>query len=271
MQGKALCEFQGAALCSSDESEMDAVANLAARLRAQGVKYAPRIPVLPRHVHEGDMFGEDLTRLDVPVGYSKSNVGPAWFPLTKSPCMMVLGDDREALDAYSAAMNVYLSQAYGMEFRVLDPNASLGSVDNMNVCQTAEELAILVDELTSSDAPAPKLVLCTSIVHLMTALDAERARKIQAYFESEQFVGKTNLIVVSETWRVRALYDKWFKVLSAQGNGVWVGNGFADQSIIKPVQMKPAYRLPIRKDEGYVVMFGACDSVRLLTSNVEDE
>ena len=271
MQGKALCEFQGAALCPSGESEMDAVADLAARLRTQGVKYAPRIPVLPRHVHEGDMFGEDLTRLDVPVGYSKNNVGPAWFSLVKSPCMMVLGDDREALDAYSAALNVHLSQSYGMDFRVFDPDASLGSVDNMNVYQTSEELAMLVDELTNPDTSAPKLVLCTSVVHLMSALDADHARKIQAYFEGEQFVGKTSLIVVSETWRVRTLYDKWFKVLSAQGNGVWVGNGFADQSIIKPAQMKPAYRLPIRKDEGYVVMFGACDSVRLLTSKVEDE
>ena len=185
--------------------------------------------------------------------------------------MMVLGDDREALDAYSAALNVHLSQSYGMDFRVFDPDASLGSVDNMNVYQTSEELAMLVDELTNPDTSAPKLVLCTSVVHLMSALDADHARKIQAYFEGEQFVGKTSLIVGSETWRVRTLYDKWFKVLSAQGNGVWVGNGFADQSIIKPAQMKPAYRLPIRKDEGYVVMFGACDSVRLLTSKVEDE
>lgn len=267
--GKALCEFQGAALCPEEMTVSEAVAGLAERLIGQMSVRAPRIPVLPRYVHAEDMYGEDRSKLDVPVGYSKDAVGPVWFPLARSSCMLVLGDDRESLDAYTRELGAHITQTYGMDTCILDPDASLGATDDINVYQEADELAGAVDELVDEAASVPKMVLCTSVVHLMAALDAEHARKLQAYIENERFAGRTGFIVASEMWRVRALYDKWFKVLCAQGSGVWVGNGFADQSIIKPAQMKPAYRLPMRKDEGYRVLFGTCDTVRLLTSAKE--
>ncbi len=63
---------------------------------------------------------------------------------------------------------------------------------------------------------------------------------------------------------MRQAYDPWYKSLSAYGNGVWIGNGMSDQTVFRMAQASAEYRKPLPRSEGFYVMRGAIEGVRLI-------
>ena len=72
------------------------------------------------------------------------------------------------------------------------------------------------------------------------------------------------VVAASELWRTTSLYARWYKALSAQGNGVWVGTGFYDQSVLRFTQVSSEQRKRIAVSDGFVAIRGNATAVRLV-------
>ena len=77
------------------------------------------------------------------------------------------------------------------------------------------------------------------------------------------------LLFATEMWRVKSMYQDWYKVASAYGNGVWVGSGFADQTMFKFSRALPEYRQPAARSDGFLAMRGSVVPVRLVEATDE--
>ena len=87
---------------------------------------------------------------------------------------------------------------------------------------------------------------------------------LQGYLATERDAGRRYLVAATEMWRVKGLYQDWYRVLSAYGNGVWVGGGFADQTIFGFGRPQPEYRKAAGRSDGFLVVRGSVEGVRLL-------
>lgn len=269
--GKSIFEFQGASIGKPGEPDMVGIEALAERLQtATQLRCAP-IPVLPQRVTPHEMGSSSCTSTLLPVGYSKASVGPVSFDVSKSPYMLVLGNDIDSIAMYLRGVREMLAQASeqsGVTYYMIDLQHVLGEADDKRVIQSEAGAVAILDGIEKLARPCDVLIL-TSVAQIMAALPQDAAKALQDYIAQERGVAQTRIVASSELWRVRSLYDPWYKVLSAYGNGVWVGSGFADQTIFKFSRALPEYRQPAARSDGYLAMRGAVTSVRLVEATDE--
>lgn len=271
--GKQLLEFQGASMCEPHENPLAIVESLAREIEASSDARAPEIPQLPERVHVSDM-GIAATAHRLPVGYAKRGIAPVYFDVQKSPYFLVLGNENGPIDRYLRGLREALSQAPGVSYRFIDMQQLLANVAaDKNVLVSLAEVEAFMAGLVAGELSCD-VVVFTSITQTMASLSPAMAQKLQDYLCEERGLGKTSFVCASELWRVRTVYDAWYKVITAYGNGLWVGSGFADQAVFHFARALPEYRQPAGRSDAFLTVRGDVTWVRLLESvdeSIEDE
>ena len=90
-------------------------------------------------------------------------------------------------------------------------------------------------------------------------------------YAKEQGKGVTGIVAATEMWRGKSLYDEWYKVITAYGNGLWVGSGFSEQTLFRFSRVLPEFRAPAATDDAFFAMRGDVTSVRLVSPTDEGE
>ena len=269
--GKTIYEFQGASVGKDAAETAERIASVSADAAAKTPVRAAAIPVLPERVHADDMglHAGDAAKTLVPIGYSKSDVAPVHFPLAKSPFMLVLGNDVDGIGRYLRGMRETLECSADATYLFIDPDGVMGPrAAGDDVVSTIDDAAMALSDVISG-VRKPDILVFSSIAQTMANLPASVAQQLQDYIAKEQCVGKVGIVAATEMWRVKSIYQDWYKVLSAYGNGVWVGSGFADQTVFRFARALPEYRMPAARSDGYYAMRGNVWGVRLV--EMEDE
>ena len=220
------------------------------------------IPVLPTHVHVSDM-GEQARSHMIPVGFSKKGVEPFFFDARKFPYMLVLGEDNEVLGVWMDGLREWFV-AHHVSYRFVDTDGVLSHAEGDPwVLRSLEDVEAYVLGLPPDPVQSDYLVL-TSIAKTMNALSEQATAILNSFIVDERTRGKTVVIAVSELLRVKGIFDAWFTFLKNPGSGLWVGNGFGNQSILQYGRTLPEYNRPAAHADGYVVARNVVTSVRLL-------
>ena len=151
---------------------------------------------------------------------------------------------------------------------MIDPQHLLGEVDDDRVVPGEAGCVAVLEGIEKRARPCDVLVF-TSVAQTVASLPPDASRNLTDYLASERGVDSTKVVAASELWRIRGIYDPWMKVLSAYGNGVWVGSGFADQSTFRFSRSLPEYRQPAARSDGFLAVRGAVEPVRLLEATDE--
>ncbi len=269
--GKIIREFQGASIAREASEVTAAVKALGHTLHEQGMAEAAPIPQLPERVHASDMLAQPKKKhLAVPVGFSKDSVAPAFFDFSKSPSMLVLGNDVEGIGRYLRGLVETLEEDGSISYRVIDPDGICAIEGNRHVASDTEAAARMVDELVEGQKDI-ELAVFSSIAQTMASLPSDTSTKLQSYIVEERGAGTCGLLFATEMWRVKSLYQDWYKVASAYGNGVWIGSGFADQSVFRFSRALPSYRVPAQRSDGFLCMRGDVMPVRLVEARGEPD
>lgn len=283
-EDKRLLEFQGACLCEHREDTDPCLADWAIELPTNVV--APPIPQLPSRVTAAHM-GTLPSPRHVPIGLSRRDVEPSFVSLADERLLFVVGNERSSLDAYLRGLLEVLVTC-GTRVRVVDvartldgssgvvevtaaaiphtPNAnddSKVSAPHVDVFASAEGLSFLLDELERGSCEWDVMVVA-HVAQAMETLDADLARRLAAAIVEAVASDGPALVLTSEAWRVASLYDRWYRLASSQGARLWVGNGFADQSVVHFSRVLPEYRRPTRPDEGFLALGGVVEGIRLV-------
>lgn len=263
--GKETFEFQGASVTERDADFTTHIDKLAACANARFSLRAREIPMLPAHVCASDMVRGREAAGEIPIGYSKTAIEPLSFSFAVSPTMLVLGNDLVEIARYLRGLIECLETVEGLDFRVIDTEAVLGSVSSANVCQDLGECCGIVGELAAGVSTLD-LIVFTSVVQTVKRLDGPTATMLKDYLAQERYAGSCGIVAATEMFRGRSVYDEWYKMLTAYGNGVWVGSGFADQTTFRYARSLPEYRFPAATSDGFYCMRGNVEAVRLVES-----
>lgn len=261
-------EMQGASISLGDVPEGEAISAVARASRTKSAVAAPPIPRLPRKVHLSDMGSASAPLL--PVGFSRKGIEPVFFDLSRSAYMLVMGSDNDSVGMYLRGLYEALASGDHGSFAVIDPQRLLGDDPGAGVRQGREDVeAYLMEVAAGKEVPA--ILVFTSIAQTIDGLSHTASAAVQDYISHERGVARTGIIAATEAWRVRSLYQDWFKVLSAYGNGVWTGGGFAEQGIFKYGSLLPEFRQPAERSDGFYVVRGDVIPVRLLEAADEPD
>ena len=259
-EGANLYEFQGASIARDSRQELSVVERVAQASRLLCPYEPARIPRMPCHVLLRHLVA-DVSESRFPVGISKSAIEPVCFDIRSSD-LLVLGNDTESLVRYLRGAHETLRGHGGVRYRFVDPQHMLAT-DDENVLADKGQIEALVDDLANETCDA-HVVVFTSIVQTMVHLDEPIGQKLQEYMVDHARTNGTALVAVTEFWRTKTLFADWYKALSAEGNGIWVGSGFCDQSALRYARVLPEYRNSSQRSDGFVVVGANVVPVRLV-------
>ncbi|WEV66968.1 type VII secretion protein EssC [Bifidobacterium sp. ESL0769] len=260
--GKGVTQFQGASLCMDAAGEAQAVRDLCGRLSDEWHGACARpIPTLPEHVVPSMFRGRHHPSLSVPVGYAKEGAMPMEFDASRG-AMLVSSDDSDALHDWLDALRFTL---FGQErnYVVLDSAQTFTGAGDGKILSNLDDIDKWLDGMLSATLHAD-VVLVPSFMQLMQSMSGETSEKFKKYLEDERYKGSVALIMASEAWRMRSGFDPWYKALTANPNGLWVGNGFTNESVFPHLSVAEPFKRAMGPHEGVVHIGGGNERVQLL-------
>lgn len=256
-KNKRLYEFQGALAVSPGD---DPATSLAAAC-VESPARARQIPKMPAHVHAADMRALLERDSGLPLGYSFRTLEEASYPLDRFPSCLVTGNDAQEITRYLAGLREALAVGT-RSYRFFDLASELHAADDEHVLTSAADIACSIRSLAEGDTP--DILVLVDMARLLKGLPAAEAQMLKDWISQERYAGITSLVAATEFWRVKSVYDEWFKVISAYGSGLWIGSGMGDQTLLRTARAEAQYRAVRKPSEGFVVVNGSAELVRLL-------
>lgn len=256
-KNKKLYEFQGALSVPHGDDPAESLASAC----VEGPGRARQIPKMPVHVYASDMHTLQERDLGLPLGYSFRTLGEVSYPVDRFPSCLVTGNDVQEIAKYLAGLREALA-AGTRSYKFFDLSSGLHAAGDGCVLSSVVDIAHSIRALAEGDAP--DILVLADVMRLFKGLPAAEAQMLKDWISQERYAGVTSLVVATELWRVKSVYDEWFKVVSAYGSGVWIGSGMGDQTLLRTVRAEAQYRAVRKPSEGFVVVNGSAELVRLL-------
>ena len=244
-------EFQTAHIFN-DEEYADELEKVIAELNKKYSIRAPKIPVVPDKVLINNVIPalRDLSR--VPVGINKDSIGTEVYNF-KDNFATVLADmdDSPSKDDFTRSITKVMSRISNNNLLLLDIDNKLSSeytnvsyVSNgfdevlNKICDSIEyqyntyvENNYNKDALKNTNSTA---VIINGFTNLLSRINADVKKRYLDDLIKAKDTGNFAFVLVDRVDNLKKLeYDDWYKKVIQNNNGIWIGNGIADQTLLK--------------------------------------
>ena len=244
-------EFQTAYPYKPDEIQ-DNILNLINELKVKYNVKAPSIPVVPKVVLVDDLIKNIQTMRNVPVGINKDTIKPEVFNFKDNFVTLISASELETTDNFVISLIKLLSNVVNNNVCVFDTNNVLESTYNTNVSYVKENFSDVLKKLTDSikmqydiyvrDGYSDKnlkgtrnmVVIINNFSKFLLKVSPDVKTNFLELLEKIKDMQTFDFIFVDQVDSFKKMeYDKWYKTVVDNDYGIWVGNGIADQSLIK--------------------------------------
>lgn len=287
-------EFQTAYVTKKTESVFDIVMNFCKVLKDKYDISAKRIPILPENVSYEFLHDsvEDFTT--VPIGVEKKSLNIIKYDFT-SYINMTLAEDKALLQDYTTGLVNILKvttnkKENNAQIIVLDSNNMLSEDELINGVQYySKELETQVremfqnlvtrnnahhdsakEELDLSQFPR-NVYIITSMKYLLEQLTDDGKDKLRVLLEKGEKSYRVNIIILEEVSQVVTYSSTaWYRKHVNGSTGVWLGNGFSNQYVLKVNKTSNDLYQEIGDKFGYVLEKGRYVLVKTLSSRQKE-
>lgn len=252
---------------------------------------AQRVPVLPEKVDIHYLSRELAARKGSiwPVGVDKTTLETATFDFGR-PIHLVAASDVADTAAFMQGLAEIFTTEKGAEVIVFDPDRHFripeqppyGYVSGRNELEPkiVELFMMLVhrhnttkDAIEAGEEPPEfhhVIMLLHSCSELLALLSADGKDKLKVFLDKVEGLNVTVILSDSIQKMSGYTFDPWFKNRVSVTDFVWVGNGLADQFVLKPKISGDMYK-EIPEGFGYLVAKGKARLVKLLSASITGE
>lgn len=280
-------EFQ-TAYCSDAEDTFEFLSRYCAQLRENAGVFARKIPVLPNTVKLADVENSIANLKDVPVGIAKKSLnvascnisGKVAFPIASQEIHQTASFVEEWICVLRKLVKVVCVDAE----QILDTDR-LGGAEFLDG-DYEEYVNTLFDEMvtrnnTYKDAKMNaeslaeferRVIVIAGYKKFYSQLTPDGQEKMSLVLLKAEAIYKLHFIIVDAVSDFSAYnYEDWFKRQITGADGVWVGDGIADQYMLKVNKITNELYEEIGDKYGYVLNRNRPTLVKLLSSMDEED
>ncbi len=278
-------EFQ-TAYCNQCEDQYEFIREYCADAAANTTKRAKQIPVLPEYVKADDV-ADSVNGMVIPLGIEKMATKPAVVNLSNKYIYPIMASDSFVIEPFIGEFIKVLEKVNSCRVQIFDcegwcnANSDSITVVNSEFEDAIEELfedvvnrnngykAANMDA-TFFDKFEERIILINGFEKLTNRIDDGCKDKLFAMLFKGQALYKVHFII-SDGQSVFAnfAYNDWYKTHIKGNEGLYIGDGFADQYALKANKHSNSFYDEIGNDFGYVLTRGKAVLTKLLTTEVE--
>ncbi|THF73921.1 type VII secretion protein EssC [Cohnella fermenti] len=241
---------------------------------------ASRIPILPERV-DLDYLAERI-KLEqeprLPVGVEKSSLSLAYYPFRQSYISLVLSQNNDNPDFIRGIEEVIAAQG-SSEIVALDPERQTVSELEQKVAGLFYTLVArnneYKDALERGDPPpsfGQLSCLIYSLSGVLSVISGDCQDKLKVLLEKGIAAYRVSVILCDSASKLSSCsYENWFKANVSTSDGIWLGNGIADQYQLKLAKTTSELYQEIGDEFGYVVVKGKPILIKLLSLRASEK
>lgn len=269
-KGELVCEFQTAKICN-DENIVEFIKEQANILSKTNPNKAKAIPVLP-DIITFDMLSDNLTSLkQVPLGIMKESLKTYNYNFKADKATIISSNELEDLSGIVTnllnsfrKLNNVVSVLFDFEvvFEELKPLSN--SYCNKDYDNFIEQIIKYYDEkIYNTDY---------NIAFLLTGMEKFKNSVSQKNIDelTKRIKDNDNCVCmfVDSNFKMKKLsFESWYLDMAVNSNGIWVGPGVSDQSVIKTNDFNKKYNAKIETDFAWVFKNGSGILTKLINSD----
>ena len=278
-------EFQ-TAYCSDAEDTFEFLHRCCESLRSEAASFAKQIPVLPDIVRYEDVEPAVNGMSFLPMGIAKKTLNPMGVNLENRVVVPVVAGEigqtvfftREWMKVLTAACTTVCVDAE----RLLNADDIIGAEcvqDNFEEFindlfhQAVERNNAFKDakmDPAALDAFERKVIVLMGYKRLFNRLTPDGQEKLSLILSKTESVYKLHFVIVEGVSELNSFnYEEWFKKHLKGDEGVWVGDGVADQYLLKISKVTSELYEEIGDAYGYVLNRNRPTLVKLLSAAEE--
>ena len=243
-------EFQTARI-DLDEKVQDKIEDLIKELKVKYNYSAKKVPVVPEHVYVSDLVRDIHGTRGVPIGINKETITTEIFNFKDNYATLISSNDFELLPSFVKPLIHMFSKVENQNVIVIDSQESINDTYEENVKYVnniQESIMSLVSDIKAKNEIYEKdgynnknirsSIEITTILYdfskILLKLSSEEKTEFLTALEKGKELEIFNFIIVDTVDNLKKLeYDNWYKSIVQSNYGIWVGNGIADQTLIK--------------------------------------
>ena len=275
-----VCEFQ-TAFIASDMDKLHTIKETIVTLTASGMKRAKEVPMMP-DVIRIDKFISDYRGLDtVPIGINRDDLGKCLYDFSKNVINIITTNELEYTKGFMANLIKLFDLNKTFNKIVIDASNYFDKFDydiklyNSNFNEVISYLKQLDDNIqkiltdNNMDIKSIKTIpntLCviTGFEKFFGKLDDEHKKLFKEILNSNKELLKINFIFLDVISGIKKFeYDDWYKANVDNNDGIWMGMGVTQQTVIK-MMIQPSKISNIEQGYGVVIKNGMPTVVKLI-------
>ena len=252
---------------------------------------AKKIPVLPEKVDlkcfENEIRYKDIIK-DVPVGIEKNTLKTKYQDFNSSFISLISAQSisentfAQGLAEVMSECNEEVIVIDAINSFVEDNNKKYRYINNSSDFESiaVELFNILVERHNTTkiardngdEIPVYKNIKCiiNSFNDFTSYLSDDGVDKVKMFMINGQSTYNINFIIVQDCNEIGSIaYEQWFTKHVSLNNGIWIGNGVADQYQLKINKITTEMYSEISNKFGYVINEGKATLIKALTSSAE--
>ena len=236
---------------------------------------APKIPTLPEHVRLEDIMDEITDLKAVPIGIKKKNLETVKVDLLANVGNLVLSNKLSNTKKFvRSIVNLFKYMKVGTilidtmnELSMEKPNVS--NYFNENFDDVITKINDFVDKVIAQPTQNNIVICIYGIDKLRTKLSD--TKQLEDLFDKLKKHERIPIIVFEENNKIKNYaFDTWYKNLFTNPEGLWIGTGAGDQSVLKISGYNKEASQEIGNDMGFYIAEGIATLSKCLDFITQD-
>ena len=261
-------EFQ-TAYSYTEEKMTDYIKIISSKLNEICDYKAQRIPILPDVVNQ-EFVSNYLGKLStIPVGVEKDSLEIATINLRDKFMYNITGDDVASEPQFIRGVIHNTIKTANAEAIVFDTNAILGDMKEESITYSTNNCYESIEKLnafyTANDPEKTAVCFIINVASLFSKLSDIEKGKLTTLITDSQKNGNIKFVIVDNIDVIKNIsFELWYKPHVDLSEGIWIGNGIANQFTLKVTTNARILRAEIPAGFGYIISKGKANLMKMI-------
>ena len=248
-------EFQTASIVNDKTSLNKYLIDFIEHQKQINKDLAINIPMLPKYIRFNDVKVKYKDLSSLPIGITKNDLEVATIDCLQQLGTMILSNKIQNTNIFvkSLLMELRLGNYNSI---VIDPlktlNIKMNNYFTSDFDNLLDNLNVLLQKQIESKTKTQSVILINGITKFLASLNDKS--KFDNLIENIKKYENMALFIVDAGSKIKdLLFEGWFNSLFSINDGIWIGKGIADQSIIRLSTITKDMTIEYKNDMGYFV------------------
>ena len=267
-------EFQTAKVCNSDNL-VEFVKNKIKLINEKCKTKAPNIPSLPEIITL-EMLDKDINNINnLPIGISKKNLKTIFYNFFKDKATIISSKNiNNCINILKTV--IYGTRKLGNLVVLLDAEQelySIGGTVNTYADKNFEEFIFKFEEFLDKEIDGKNIKVLCIIAGPEKLQKSINEKTLRGFFNGIKTLSNVNLLLVDSSFNLKKIgFETWYSSVINNTNGIWIGPGFGEQTVINCSDYANSFKEKIDKQFAWVAKSGEADLIKIVgEKELEDE